>query len=91
MRNKYRGDKVGYLFWRATWYSICSAHQISVPTCSRCMAGHYHNDFKNWFSSYFHKHHYKLWFWWVNRPNSQSRKEIEELFPNLKGSDDGSK
>ena len=84
MIGKYRGDKIGYLLWRSTWYSICSRHQISDTNCHRCMAGHYVNDIKHWLGGYFERHHYKFWFWWVNHPNSQSRKDIEKLFPNLR-------
>lgn len=66
---------------------VAGHHWIPQPTgpdCKTCKVGHWVNAWWRVVGSYFHKHHYRWWFWWVNRPNSASRKRLEKIFPNLR-------
>jgi hypothetical protein len=49
------------------------------------MTGNYHNRWASKAERFLASHAYWLWHWWVNRPNSRTRKQLEEAFLNLKG------
>jgi hypothetical protein len=85
MIGTYRGECIGWGPWRANWYSICSQHFKTDPACRACMAGHYINDWRHAMGKAVHDRCYPLWYWWANRPNSRSRRFLEEVFPGLKG------
>ena len=78
----FKGERIGKLWWRQTWYSICSRHSEASPQCRLCMTGHYRNDVTRRVGSFFHNHFYSLWYWWVNRPRNRQR--LESMFPGLK-------
>ena len=81
----YRGKTIGVWPLRSRWYSVCSKHFEYREGCELCAAGHYLNSVRIRFGHFFHNHFYRLWHWWVNRPNSKSRRFLEEVFPGLKG------
>ncbi len=70
--------------WRQDFYSICSQHTRSKDNCIRCQSGTWVNNWMHNIEGLVYKLNYKLWFWWVNRPNSKHRSELEKIFPNLK-------
>jgi hypothetical protein len=81
----WRGDAIGWGPLRADWFSFCSAHRRAQTDCKTCMSGRYRNRVVQSGEHFFYAHTYGLWHWWVNRPNSGSRKTLEEVFGNLKG------
>lgn len=72
--------------FRQEWYSICSKHRGGGPDsdCRLCRTGQWHNVHRLKVSGFVHDHAYPVWFWWVNRPNSRSRKFLRSVFPNLR-------
>jgi hypothetical protein len=81
---EFKGKSQGWGPWRREWYSICSRHHDPHTDCHMCMTGHYSYVVLNHMEHFFYTHFYRLWHWWVNRPNSASRKRIETIFPKLK-------
>jgi hypothetical protein len=70
--------------FRQEFYSICSMHSKPQDDCDCCNAGSWRNVYATMLSHTFYKVSPFLWRWWANRPNSKSRKRLEEIFPNLK-------
>ena len=79
------GLEQGWGPWRKDWISVCSAHHGTEVGCLACMTGNYHNRWASKAERFLASHAYWLWHWWVNRPNSRTRKQLEEAFLNLKG------
>jgi hypothetical protein len=78
----------GHLWWHERWYSICSAHMMTQKdTCNLCATGQWRNTWKHNIGHLVYLYCYPLWLWWVNRPNSPTRKFLEETFPNLNRTD----
>lgn len=76
----------GKYWYEYKWYSICSIHGFKGTQieCGMCQKGVWTNTWRLKISGFIHKVFPKFWMWYVNRPNSKSRKRIEEWFPNLK-------
>jgi hypothetical protein len=74
----------GRWFRREEFYSVCSRHYQWREDCNQCQAGMWRNIWMHHVSAFFNRFAYPLWHWWVNRPNSRSRRELEKLFPGLK-------
>jgi hypothetical protein len=74
----------GRWLWREEFYSICSRHYEWNADCQLCQHGVWRNIGMHHVGHFFYRFAYPLWFWWVNRPNSRSRLELERLFPGLK-------
>ena len=70
--------------FKKEWYSFCSRRGKFDENCHICNVGTWNNVYKRIIGSLIHKHFYKLWFWFVNRENSKTRKRIKKYFPNLK-------
>jgi hypothetical protein len=81
---KFEGLIRGEGLSRARWFSICSAHHGTDLDCPSCMTGQYVNDFGRKVDTAFYRAAPRLWRLWVNRPNSPTRRFLEEVFPNLK-------
>lgn len=76
----------GRFLFKEEFYSICSAHMHSEGIdCKLCETGSWHNVYMLKASQLVYKISPSLWRWWANRPNSKSRKQLKEWFPNLKG------
>lgn len=76
-----------FRYWgpfKEQWYSICSNHRTDREDCTRCSTGMWENIYLLKIRNYFCKHHYKIWYWWVNRKGSKSRKFLEKTFPRLR-------
>lgn len=84
-RVKRRRRLRGKFFWKEEFYSICSRHFNWREDCPLCQKGEWINLWVHHVSSMVHDWAYPVWYWWVNRPNSRSRRRLEELFPGLKG------
>lgn len=69
---------------REDYYSLCSRHREWDETCVACSHGRWRNHWSRMGGSIVYKLFPWLWRWWVNRPNSASRKFLEETFPGLK-------
>lgn len=88
-----RGDTVielptrGRYLMKEEFYSICSMHRESRSDCDLCQEGTWTNVWTRRVGHLVHDHCYRLWYWWVNRPDSKSRRNLERIFPGLK--DDG--
>ena len=80
IKERYRGR---FLF-KEKWISVCSAHQEYEEKCNTCQAGSWYNVNSSFFANLVYKIYKPLWLWWVNRPNSKARRNIEKHFPNLK-------
>ncbi len=76
----------GKLWWKYRWISICSIHGFEGTQieCNMCQTGIWSNLWISKISSLIYKLFPKLWIWYMNRPNSKARKQIEEWFPKLK-------
>lgn len=71
--------------FRQEWYSICSQAWGHDENCPRCAAGHWVNVWAHAVESVFYKMFPGVWRWWVNRPNSRTRRRLEKWFPGLRG------
>lgn len=56
----------GRLFWRQTWFSICSKHSGYRSDCNLCQNGRWSNDIAQWVSNSIYKKTPRLWRWWAN-------------------------
>ena len=74
----------GRYFWKVEWYSFCSRHRDHNPDCELCKCGSWHNVYFRKIDHFIHNNIYWLWYWWHNRYNSRSRRELKKWFPNLK-------
>lgn len=79
------GTVRGKLWWKERYFSICSAHYEHKDDCKTCNTGTWTNVWKWKMGGVIFKVMPKVWIWWMNRPNSKARKQIEEWFPKLKG------
>lgn len=75
-------------WWLWEWYSLCNRHWPGIrapdPTCPQCRMGSWVFLPANVVSKVVYRIAPNFWRWWVNRPNSRTRKKIEEMFPNLR-------
>lgn len=78
-----REIKLGKFYVRR-FYSICSGHMQDRADCLACNTGMSHWFIADWVSHYFYKRHRRFWLWYVNRPNSKTKKRLKEWFPNLR-------
>lgn len=74
-----KGTK-GKLFWKERWFSFCSMHFKYEEDCCACNTGSWTNVWKWKIGGLLFKVMPKIWIWWMNRPNSKSRKRIEKWF-----------
>ena len=70
--------------WKGEWYSICSIHREFNAACEMCNTGRWVNDELHELERWLYEHNADLWREWANRPESESRKFLEETFPNLR-------
>ena len=84
MNNNIRMKTKGKFLTKQYFYSICSGHSGDEEDCSRCQKGMWRYVWAIWLSGLLYKISPKLWRIWANRPNSKTRKFLEETFPNLK-------
>jgi hypothetical protein len=80
--NEWGNPTWGWGPFRYDWYSICS--KMYNPDCKTCKAGRWVHKWTKEVDSFIYRRHYRLWFWWHNRPNSSARKRLEALFPGLR-------
>jgi hypothetical protein len=80
----------GRFFWKKIWFSICSMHFDYNEECSMCRAGNWTNVWEWKIGGAIHDICPRLWRWWVNRPGSKQRKQLEEIFPKFKKNQNGS-
>ncbi len=59
--------------WRQEFYSVCSKHRITHPTCSTCKAGSWPNCWKRALGARIYKRWPRLWRRWANRPAGRRR------------------
>lgn len=74
---------------REEWYSICSRHRHPRKGCHLCHTGHWVNVAAHNVEHAIYVCAPWLWRWWVNRPNSATRKRLESVFPGLRGGGSG--
>ena len=67
-----------------TWYSVCSRHREYEISCNACNAGRWISGEEHELEHWLYEQDYKLWYKWANRPESASKKALEEIFPHLK-------
>jgi hypothetical protein len=80
----WRGESISWGPFQADWFSFCSAHRVSDPNCTTCMSGAYRSRVAGAGENFIYAYAYGLWYWWVNRSGSGTRKRLEAVFPNLK-------
>lgn len=71
--------------WRCDWYSICSHHRDHDPECKRCLTGRWVSHWAHAVGHLVYLSVPGVWRWWVNRPDSKSRRFLEQTFPGLRG------
>jgi hypothetical protein len=74
-------------FWgpfKQEWFSICSNHSCYDAMCPRCQAGQWINVVVRMIDNFVYVRHYKIWFWWHNRPNSRTNRFLRRVFPNMR-------
>lgn len=71
--------------WRKQFYSVYSTTR-QIKADANYEHGIWHNVWLSRVDHLIYLACYPLWHWWHNRPNSYSRKNIERLFPKLRGS-----
>jgi hypothetical protein len=70
--------------WKEQWFSICSMHFKHDEGCAMCNTGAWTNIFRWKIGKIIFKIAPNVWIWWMNRPNSNARRQIEEWFPKLR-------
>jgi hypothetical protein len=73
----------GHGLWRQEFYSI-HAH-MRCTECPTDKHGSWHNVWGQRASQGFYWLAPGLWRWWVNRPGSRARRQMERWFPRLRG------
>lgn len=82
---RYQGQSRGWGPWRRDWLSYCSRHRVACQDCRTCMGGQYSFRWVRALSGVCFFLAPRLWRWWVNRPKSRARRQIEAAFPKLRG------
>ena len=75
-----------------TWFSVCSGHSLRADgtyhetdtECNRCMAGRWVNDKEHEEDVKLHDEDYDAWYKKHNAPDSDARRFLKAVFPNLK-------
>lgn len=78
--------RVGRGFFVKEFYSICSAHRgpVRPSHCLACQTGQWVNVWKRAAGAIVYRTMPGVWIWWVNRPNSNERRFLRSVFPNLR-------
>lgn len=70
--------------WRCDWYSICSRHGRWRSDCPLCQSGQWVNRWARVGGGIVCRVCPRFLVWWVNRPNSKTRRWLRSVFPNLR-------
>lgn len=82
-RGKYGLYTRGHLWWRQQFYSIHSHDQCRI--CPTAAHGTWHNVWGQRVEACIYWLTPRFWRWWVNRPTSAARRDLERLFHRLRG------